>query len=491
MTALFSVRANAGSNISDLGFQITEGNLHIRLEQLRTRMLMYPSLILSQMVLQPLFVWMLWEHASHQLMLLWLALFYALHMVEFMHWYQYKNNLNTLRQCREWHLFFTSAAFAAGLLWGGVAFAFFPVEISEQSLLICVLLGLTAGAVTMNPVHPPSLYSYVFGIMALLITKLLIVGDIHQTILALMLLLFTVLVLLAGRGLNKTFVLSLQQRFENRELLKKLFVQQAATEEARNQLEKANAELRENESKLEQMVHERTSQLLQRSEEISLIKDATILALSSLAETRDNETGNHIRRTQRYIRILAAALQGNPRFSDFLSDENIELLHKLAPLHDVGKVGIPDRILHKPGKLTAEEFEIMKTHTILGGNAIAAAESEVNIQSHFLRIARQIAVGHHEKWDGSGYPFGLSGDDIPIPARLMALADVYDALTCDRVYKSAMGHDEVEQIIVEGRGKHFDPDVVDAFLAIKEEFILIAGALRDEVRAAVSLQMAT
>lgn len=343
----------------------------------------------------------------------------------------------------------------------------------------------------MNPVHPPSLYGYVFGIMVLLITRLLMVGEIHQTIWALMLLLFTVLVLLAGGGLNKTFVLSLQQRFENRELLKKLSVQQAATEEARNQLEKANAELRENESKLEQMVHERTSQLWQRSEEISLIKDATILALSSLAETRDNETGNHIRRTQRYIRILAVALQDNQRFRDFLSDENIELLHKLAPLHDVGKVGIPDRILHKPGKLTAEEFEIMKTHTILGGNAIAAAENEVNIQSHFLRIARQIAVGHHEKWDGSGYPFGLAGDDIPIPARLMALADVYDALTCNRVYKSAIGHDEVEQIIVEGRGKHFDPDVVDAFLAIKEEFILIAGALRDEVRAAVSLQMAT
>lgn len=491
MTALFSVRANAGSNISDLGFQITEGNLHIRLEQLRTRMLMYPSLILSQMVLQPLFVWMLWEHASHQLLLLWLALFYALHMVEFMHWYQYKNNLNTLRQCREWHLFFTFAALAAGLLWGGVAFVFFPVEVAEQSLLICVMLGLAAGAVTMNPVHPPSLYGYVIGIMALLIARLLIVGDIHQTILALMLLLFTVLVLLAGGGLNKTFLLSLQQRFENRELLEKLSAQQAATEDARTQLEKANAELRENEGHLEDMVHERTSQLLQQTEEVGLIKEATILALSSLAETRDNETGNHIRRTQKYMRVLAVALQGNQRFGNFLSEENIELLYKLAPLHDVGKVGIPDRILHKPGKLTVEEFEIMKTHTTLGGNAIAAAENEVNIQSHFLRVARQIAVGHHEKWDGSGYPFGLGGDDIPIPARLMALADVYDALTCNRVYKAAMGHDEVEQIIVKGRGKHFDPDVVDAFLTIKEEFILIADVFRDEVKGAGYLQMAT
>lgn len=491
MTALFSVHANAGFNISDLGFHIAEENLHIRIEQLRTRMSMYPSLILSQMVLQPLFVWMLWDYASHQLLLLWLALFYALHTVEFMHWYQYKNKLNLLHQCREWHLFFMFAALAAGIMWGGAAFLFFPAGIEGQTLLICVLLGLTAGAVTMNPVHPPSLYGFVFGIMTLLIARLLMVGDIHQTIWALMLLLFTVLVLLAGGGLNKTFVLSLQQRFENRELLKKLSVQQAATEEARNQLEKANADLREHESKLERLVHERTSQLWQRTEEIGLIKDATILALSSLAETRDNETGNHIRRTQKYIRILAVELKGNRRFSDFLSDENIELLHKLAPLHDVGKVGIPDHILHKPGKLTAEEFEIMKTHTILGGNAIAAAENEVNIQSHFLRIARQIAMGHHEKWDGSGYPFGLAGDDIPISARLMALADVYDALTNNRVYKSAMGHDEVEQIIVEGRGKHFDPDVVDAFLAIKEEFILIASVLKDEARTAVSLQMAT
>jgi putative two-component system response regulator len=296
-----------------------------------------------------------------------------------------------------------------------------------------------------------------------------------------MLLLFSVLVLIAGRILTRNFMLSLQLRFENTDLLKQLEAQKNATEQARARLELANVELRKHESKLEQMVHERTSQLRQRTEEIGLIKDATILALSSLAETRDNETGNHIRRTQKYVHILARQLQQHPRFSDFLTEENVDLLYKLAPLHDVGKVGIPDHILRKPGRLTGEEFEIMKQHAILGGNAIAAAENEVNIQSHFLRIARQIAVGHHEKWDGSGYPFGLRGDDIPIPARLMALADVYDALSSKRVYKQAVQHNKVVEIIVRGSGLHFDPDIVAAFVGIKEEFARIAEQLRDEV----------
>jgi putative two-component system response regulator len=305
--------------------------------------------------------------------------------------------------------------------------------------------------------------------------------DVVHWILSMMLLLFSVLVLIAGRILTRNFMQSLQLRFENIELLKQLEAQKNATEQARARLEMANGELRKHESKLEQMVHERTSQLRQRTEEIGLIKDATILALSSLAETRDNETGNHIRRTQKYVHILARQLQQHPRFSDFLTEENVDLLYKLAPLHDVGKVGIPDHILRKPGRLTGEEFEIMKQHAILGGNAIAAAENEVNIQSHFLRIARQIAVGHHEKWDGSGYPFGLRGDDIPIPARLMALADVYDALSSKRVYKQAVQHNKVVEIIVRGSGLHFDPDIVAAFVGIKEEFARIAEQLRDEV----------
>ncbi|OHC92253.1 MAG: hypothetical protein A3J87_06340 [Sideroxydans sp. RIFOXYB12_FULL_59_6] len=176
-------------------------------------------------------------------------------------------------------------------------------------------------------------------------------------------------------------------------------------------------------------------------------------------------------------------MRENARFRDFLTDENIELLFKLAPLHDVGKVGIPDHILLKPGKLTEEEFEIMKQHALLGGNAIAAAENEINIRSNFLRIARQIAVSHHEKWDGSGYPFGLKGDDIPISARLMAVADVYDAVSSRRVYKSAVHHNEVVRIIEEGSGKHFDPDIVEAFKRIKQEFASIAEKFCDDLPA--------
>jgi response regulator RpfG family c-di-GMP phosphodiesterase len=145
----------------------------------------------------------------------------------------------------------------------------------------------------------------------------------------------------------------------------------------------------------------------------------------------------------------------------------------------VGKVGIPDFILHKPGKLTEEEFEIMKTHAALGGNAFASAVAGLDISSTFLDAACQIAMSHHEKWDGSGYPAGLVGEDIPIPARLMALADVYDAMSCKRVYKSAIAHDEVTLVILDGRGKHFDPDVVDAYLSIQYEFVEIAEKYRD------------
>jgi putative two-component system response regulator len=292
---------------------------------------------------------------------------------------------------------------------------------------------------------------------------------------------YVVVIALAGRGLNKTFVLSLQQSFENTSLLQQLKIQKAETEEARTQLEKTNAILMNNEHKLEHMVQERTALLHQRTEENVAIKDTTILALSSLAETRDNETGNHIRRTQHYVRTLALQLRDHPHFNHYLTPDNIEMLYKIAPLHDIGKVGIPDRILHKPGKLTDEEFEIMKTHTLLGGNAISGAENMSSVRnSHFLKAARQIAIGHHERWDGSGYPFKLRENAIPIPARLMALADVYDAMSCRRVYKSALAHDEVTETIIEGKGTHFDPDVVDAFIAAISEFKEIAARFRDD-----------
>ncbi|MES2130031.1 MAG: two-component system response regulator [Pseudomonadota bacterium] len=221
------------------------------------------------------------------------------------------------------------------------------------------------------------------------------------------------------------------------------------------------------------------TEIVNRTREIAALQDVTIHTMASLAETRDNETGNHIRRTSHYVKALALQLRPNPRFGYFLTDKNIELLFKSAPLHDIGKVGIPDRILLKPGRFEPHEMEIMKTHTTLGRDAIIAAEKELGITVDFLTFAKEIAYGHQEKWDGSGYPEGLAGDTIPISARLMAVADVYDALISRRVYKDGMSHDAAVAIIVEGRGKHFDPDMVDAFLAIQEQFIDIAKRYAD------------
>lgn len=219
--------------------------------------------------------------------------------------------------------------------------------------------------------------------------------------------------------------------------------------------------------------------LRQTTEEVRRTRDVSILTLASLAETRDNETGAHILRTQRYVKALAEHLRGHARFSHVLSDENIELLYKSAPLHDVGKVGIPDNILLKPGKLTDEEFEIMKTHPALGAEALQVAENELGSNS-FLHFAREISLSHHEKWDGSGYPGGLKGDAIPVSGRLMALADVYDALISKRVYKKAFSHEEARNLLTEGKGAHFDPDVVEAFIAIEDQFIRIAKDFSDQ-----------
>lgn len=216
-----------------------------------------------------------------------------------------------------------------------------------------------------------------------------------------------------------------------------------------------------------------------RTHDLQLIQDATIMALASLAETRDNETGNHIRRTQQYVRLLAKQLQSHPKFTAVLDDETIQMLFKSAPLHDIGKVGIPDRILLKPGKLTPEEFDIMKTHTTLGRDAIAAAEKVLDTPSSFLRLAREIAHYHQERWDGSGYPEGLAGENIPLSARLMALADVYDALISRRIYKPPFPHEKSVDIIRQGRDQHFDPDIVDAFLEIHNDFLAIAERYSD------------
>lgn len=230
---------------------------------------------------------------------------------------------------------------------------------------------------------------------------------------------------------------------------------------------------------LEEKVRERTQDLVHG-------RDVTIHSLAVLAETRDNETGSHIMRTKNYVRLLAERLMAHPKFRDSLDSESVELLFKSTPLHDIGKVGVPDRILLKPGKLTVEEFEEMKMHTVYGRNAILKAEEALgdNPETSFLRVAREITIAHHEKWDGSGYPYGLKGPDIPISGRLMAIADVYDALVSKRVYKNSMSHEEAVQIITEGDGRtmpnHFDPTVLDAFIELNIQFKIIAEKYQDE-----------
>jgi putative two-component system response regulator len=216
-----------------------------------------------------------------------------------------------------------------------------------------------------------------------------------------------------------------------------------------------------------------------RTRQVKATEDVTIAALTAMAETRDTETGNHIRRTQHYVRALSRQLQQHPRFAAFLTDSNIDMLFRSAPLHDIGKVGIPDRILLKPGRFDADEMAIMKTHTTLGRDMIEQAERLIGGKVDFLTMAKEIAYAHQEKWDGSGYPLGLIGDAIPISARLMALADVYDAIISRRVYKEGMPHATAVNIIVQGRGQHFDPDIVDAFMDLLDEFQDIAQRFAD------------
>jgi putative two-component system response regulator len=226
-----------------------------------------------------------------------------------------------------------------------------------------------------------------------------------------------------------------------------------------------------------------------RTREVMAIQDVTILAMASLAETRDSDTGNHIRRTQFYIKALAEHLSSHPRFASQLTATTIRMLFKSAPLHDIGKVGIPDRILMKPGRFEPREFEIMKTHAALGRDAIEQAEKQLGMPVEFLSMAKEIALSHHEKWDGSGYPQGLAGETIALSARLMAVADVYDALISRRVYKEGMAHEKAVSIIAEGRGTHFDPDIADAFVELQEVFRGIAQRFADSSEDLVKLKI--
>lgn len=207
-------------------------------------------------------------------------------------------------------------------------------------------------------------------------------------------------------------------------------------------------------------------------------RDVTIFALAKLAESRDPETGAHLERVRGYARAVARDLQQHDNPDGYIDDEFVGLIYATTPLHDIGKVAIPDSVLLKPGQLTDGEFEVMKRHTIAGADTLAAA-LEKYPEHRFLQMAHQIARSHHERWDGSGYPDGLEGGFIPLSARIMALADVYDALVSKRVYKNAMAHEVAANIIREGSGSHFDPRLVASFDRLEQTFIEIHHSYND------------
>lgn len=217
-----------------------------------------------------------------------------------------------------------------------------------------------------------------------------------------------------------------------------------------------------------------------RNREIVELQEVSIMAMAALAETRDNETGRHIQRTKLYVKVLAEYLYEHGLYIDILNPQMINLIVTSAPLHDIGKVGIPDAILLKPGRLTQEEFEVIKFHTSLGYDAIMKAENLMGTDETFLKFAQEIILYHHERWDGSGYLYGLMGNEIPLSARIMSVADVYDALTSKRCYKEIQSHNQAVTIISDESGKQFDPVIVEAFLACNTEFEAIAKSYKEE-----------
>lgn len=222
------------------------------------------------------------------------------------------------------------------------------------------------------------------------------------------------------------------------------------------------------------LLHE---ELAETINELQLIQDVTVLALATLTEEHNSETGEHIWRTQEYVKVLVQAVRHTERYSGILSDKDAHLIYTSAALHDIGKIGIPDNILNKPTSLTEAEMEVMKRHAMIGYNAFAQAETLYeNTDSSFLRYAREICGSHHEKWDGSGYPHGLQGEEIPLSARIMAIADVYDALVTKRSYKAPFEHQIAVAIIARERGAAFDPFLVEVFLEYHQEFKAIASA---------------
>jgi putative two-component system response regulator len=213
--------------------------------------------------------------------------------------------------------------------------------------------------------------------------------------------------------------------------------------------------------------------------EIPHARQVLVLALTTLAEQRESDSESHILRVQNYVLTLAQALSSQPKFAELLTPAYIDALCLSAPLYDMGSIGVPDRILLKPGRLTPDEITTMRTHTTIGHAAIERAEKTLGRASPRLAIARELVLSHHEKWDGSGYPQALAGTDIPVVARIMAIADVYDALISSKVYKDGVSHDKAVQVIFSERGGHFDPDMVDAFIEIQDTIADIAQRYAD------------
>ena len=222
------------------------------------------------------------------------------------------------------------------------------------------------------------------------------------------------------------------------------------------------------------------SELALRMQQVDQLRDATLHVMISFAEFRDEATGHHVRRTQEYVRTLARWLYEQGRHLDVLNDSSIDQIARSAPLHDLGKVATPDHILLKPGRHTPQEQVVMRQHALHGWEMLRRAAERMGDDAHFLVYAMEIARAHHERWDGNGYPDGLAGEGIPLSARLMAVADVYDALISSRPYKPAMSHERALALICEGRGSHFDPELVEAFLCCQDHFLSIAQTWRDQ-----------
>ncbi len=231
-------------------------------------------------------------------------------------------------------------------------------------------------------------------------------------------------------------------------------------------------ELEAHNRNLKQMVEEKVK-------EISESQMETIFALAKLAEARDKETGDHLKRIQIYCRLMAENLSMHPEYKDRINAEFIDTLKKASPLHDIGKVGVRDVILLKPGKLTPEEFEEMKQHTSIGAKTLKEVY-QIYPGNYFIKIGIEIAQSHHEKWDGSGYPEGLCGEEIPLSAQIMALVDVYDALRSRRVYKEAYSNKKTQEIILQGSGKHFSSLIVETFLEFEQEFDKVYAELKEQ-----------